>query len=220
MNESPTVNFGLLGEACVVTDYIQLNNIVVREAANNIKAAGVNDAIGKVALYVARKIRYALNYKGKPSCIRHTQVFKYHGSIYLVDTGERFYGWLFPNQTLACGFGICFDTSVLCCSLLRLKGVEAAVVLGAVVTTRRRKLRGFHAWVEVKDKNGRLLIVETTSPKKPNIWTAEEVYNGAFADSYEPVCRFNEMFWQENKEKADKYAELALNVLQRKKVRT
>jgi len=217
MSKVPSVNFGLLGEECEVTDFIQLDNVAVCRAAGQIKSADVDDAIAKCAMYVARKVRYALNYRGKPSCIRHTRVFKYHGSIYLADTGEKPYGWLMPNQTLACGFGICFDTSVLCCTLLRLKGCKAAVVLGAVLTTRRRKLRGFHAWVEVMNKEGKLLIVETTSPRKPQIWDAEHVYGGAFANSYEPVCRFNEEYWQENSEKAEKYAELALNVLRKRR---
>lgn len=217
MKEVPSVNFGLLQEIYKVTDFVQVSNPCMRAIAAQIKAKDVNDVIGKVGLFVSRNVRYALDKEGKPSSVRHASVFRYHGPIYLVDTGELEYGWLMPCQTVNCGFGICFDTSVLACTLLRLKGVRAEVVLGAVLTSKKHKLRGFHAWVEAVDRDGRLLVIETTSPKRANIWLASDIYGGKFPLTYEPVCWFDEANWREDEEKSEKYSELALNVLQKRK---
>lgn len=217
MSKVPCVNFGLLGEEYLVTDYIQVRNPCLRQIANGIHAKTVNEAILKAASFVCKNVRYALDRKGRPTACRHTQVFKYHGPIYLADTGEMKYGWLFPNQVLMCGYGICFDTSALCCTLLRLFDIEARVVLGAVLTSKRKRLLGFHAWVEVLDGESRLLVIETTSPRQPKFWHASDVYEGKFRFMYEPVCRFDERVWVEDFEKSKKYTELALNVLQKRK---
>lgn len=213
----PVVNFGLLRGEHRVTEYIQTSNPCMERVAAGIKGHNVNDCINHVAQFVARHVCYALDKNGQPSAVRHTRVFRFHGPIYLVDTGELPYGWLMPNQTVNCGFGICFDMSALCCTLLRLKGVRAEVVLGAVVTTKRRRLRGFHAWVETVDKDSRLLVVETTSPRKPMIWLASDIYGGKFPLTYEPVCWFSDVSWREDEAKSKKYSELTLRALQKEK---
>jgi len=213
----PTVKFGLLSEAHFVTDYIQVNNPHLREVADKIKGRSHDDVIGKCALYVARHVKYAVGQDNNPCASRHVQIFKYRGPLYLVDH-ECQYGWLMPNQLLKTGYGICFDSAVLCCTLMRLKELNACVVLGAVLTPKRRNLKGFHAWVEVIDVNNRVLVVETTSPKKPSLFLDKDVYGpkGTLPHLYDPVCRFNESTWQEDTLKSQAYVELALNALKRK----
>jgi hypothetical protein len=205
-----------LGEEYRVTDFIQVQNPLLERVAAELQGKTINHVIARVARFIAENVQYALDRKGHPTACRHTCVFKYHGPIFLTDTGELSYGWLFPNQTLQSGYGICFDTSVLCCTLLRIKRLEARVVLGAVLASGSRKLKGFHAWVEVPDKDGRILLIETTSPKDASIWLAEDVYNGKFPNLFEPVCRFNESYWEEDKTKSKIYTRKVLDVLQKK----
>ncbi len=212
----PKVKFGLLGEECYVTDFIQVNNSRMQQLAAKIKGKNVNEIIAKVARYVAKNIAYALNSRGQPTAHRHTKVFRFYGPIYLCDTGEVPYGWLLPNQLYAAGYGICFDTAAFTCTLLRIKKLEAYVVMGAVSSSKSRKLRGFHAWVETFDKDQRKLVIETTSPKKPAIFAAADIYGGQMPETYEPICWFNESFWREDKAKAEKYVEEAINVLKKK----
>lgn len=213
---APTVKFGLLGELNKVTDYIQVQNPAVREIASRIKGRGYNDIVAKCALYVARNVRYAVGQDNNPSAQRVCRIFKYHGPIYLVDK-EFAYGWLFPNQLLVAKYGICFDTAALCCTLLRIKGLAAKVVLGAVLTPHARRLKGFHAWVEVPDKDGTMLVIETTSPRKPTVYLASDIYAqpGRLPHIYDPVCRFDETSWYEDGEKSQSYIEMAMSALRR-----
>jgi hypothetical protein len=97
--------------------------------------------------------------------------------------------------------------------------LEARVVLGAVLASGSRKLKGFHAWVEVPDQDGRILLIETTSPKEASIWLADDVYSGKFPNLFEPVCRFHEAYWEEDTTKSKIYTRRVLDVLQKRQER-
>lgn len=211
---APTVKFGLLCEEYSVTSFIQVSNPRMQAIARLIKGEKSNEVIFEVAKYVAKNINYALNITGQPTTFRHTKVFRFYGPIYLVDTGELNYGWLLPNQTDQTHYGICFDTAVYTCTLLRLKGLPAYTILGAVLENKNRKLVGFHAWVETIGNEEKALVIETTSPR-PAIFQADNIYRGKMPYVYDPICRFNESDWWEDKVKAKKYVELALDAIQK-----
>lgn len=208
----PKVQFGLLGEEYFVTDFIQTKNPALIEIARKIKTADVNEAIMACAAYTAKTIHYAVDRNQRPAATRHSQVFKFFGPIYLVDTGERPYGWLMPNQACVAGYGICFDTTAFCTTLLRIKGVRALVTLGAVLRSKDQKLLGFHAWVEAFTKDNLKVVIETTSPK-PSVLKADDIYLGKMPSRYDPICWFHEAYWHEDKVKAQKYVEFAVNAL-------
>ena len=211
-SEAPIVEFALLGEPYPITDYIQVNHPELKRIANQFRG-NPNEIIVKVARFVAKHIKYPFDRNGKPTAHRHIRIFRFHGPLYLFDTGEVDYGWLFPIQVLKTKRGICFDTACLATTLLRIKGLEAYTVFGALLENKSYKLKGFHAWTETVDKDGRKVVIETTAHKKPAVYLAEHAYGGKLPLVYDPVIWFNECFWREDREKARKYVEMAMNVL-------
>jgi len=117
----PVVNWGLLGEENYVTDYVQVDNPALKRIAKGFPNE-LEGAVKAVARFVAGHVEYPLNHRGRPTATRNVKVFRWWNGFYLADR-EDDYGWLFPNQTVALAkpHGICFDSSVLACSLLRIK---------------------------------------------------------------------------------------------------
>ena len=73
----PTVNFGLLGEENYVTDYIQVDNPAMQRIASKFPA-DIDQAIKAVATYIAKKLEYPLDYRGRPTA-RGTRKFSSSG---------------------------------------------------------------------------------------------------------------------------------------------
>ena len=211
MNEKkriPIVDLGLVEEEYYITDYIQVDNPRLRRIAASVKAKTVKGVIKQVLKFVAKSIEYPLDYKGRPTAARHVKVFKWWNGFYLADISSG-YGWLFPNQTVSVRKGVCIDTACLCTSLLRIKGVEAYTILGAVLRTRDKRFLGFHAWTEAVDDEGVKLVLETTvHPEPAPPLPAEEIYRGKLNLTYDPIAWFDEEGFREDSEKAKKYEEI------------
>ena len=208
LKDVPIVDLGLLNAKCYITDFIQVNNPELKCIADSIRAKTVEDMILKVLRFVARSIEYPLDYRGRPTAARHVKVFKWWNGFYLADLTSE-YGWFFPNQTVAVKKGICFDTACLCTTLLRIKGIEAYTVLGAILKSSGKRFLGFHAWTEAVTAKGLKLVLETTvhpKPAKPIL--AELAYKGKLDIVYDPIAWFNEKKWREDKEKAKFYGEM------------
>lgn len=205
----PIVNFGLLGEENYVTDFVQVHNPALKRVAAKFPA-DVDGAIKAVAAYVAGKLEYPLNYRGRPTGDRATKVFKFWNGFYLMDK-DLDYGWLLPNQTLEVKKGICMDSSCLATSLLRIKGVEAFTVLGVVLRTRSKRILGFHAWTEAVMKNGLHVVMETTvHPKPAELVPAKKMYSGKLAVTFDPLAWFNESVYAEDEKKTKRYEEMLI----------
>jgi len=210
LNNKPIVDLGLLSEKYYITDYIQVGNPELRSIAESISAENEEDLIMQVLSFIAKTIEYPLDYRGRPTAARHVKVFKWWNGFYLADQNSE-YGWLLPNQTVAIKKGICFDTSCLCTTLLRIRGVKAYTVLGAVLKTRRRRFLGFHAWTEATTSIGQRLVLETTvHPKPAKPVPAEQIYGGKLSITYDPIAWFNEQEYHEDIEKAKLYEETYL----------
>jgi len=204
--EVPVVDFALLGEEYYVTDYIQVENPKLKAIALKLKGKTLRQTVANVNRYVAKSLRYPLDYKGRPTASRHVKVFKWWNGLYHHDPGEERYGWLFPNQTLKVKKGICFDSSCLATTLLRILGVEAYTVLGAVY--KRGKLLNFHAWTEVVIDGVKYVLETTVHPKPAKLVRAEQLYQGKLPVRYDPIAWFNEKCWRQDSAKAAKYEEM------------
>jgi len=192
LNDVPIVDFSLLGEQDYVTAYVQVDNPQLKTIARKIKGKTPSEIIRAVSAWVAKHVDYPLDWRGKPNANRKIKLFKFGGSVYHVDL-SREYGWLKPNQTATVRKGICFDTACLATSILRIKKVKAYTVIGAILTSKKRKLQGFHAWTEAADEEGQHWVIETTvHPNPPELVLAKDLYSGKFPLLYDPIIWFNE----------------------------
>ena len=206
-SEIPTVNFGLLGEENLVTDFIQVDNPVMQRIAARFPADR-DSAIKAVAAYIAKKLEYPLDYRGRPTAARNTKLFKFWNGFYLTDENVD-YGWLLPSQAFMVRKGICVDSSCLATTLLRIKNVKAWTVLGVILKTKSGKVLGFHAWTEAVKACGEHVLLETTvHPKPAQLVAAEKIYLGGLPVTYDPIAWFNEKEYFEDKQKTRKYGEM------------
>ncbi|MFQ6115560.1 MAG: hypothetical protein ACE5NG_15985, partial [bacterium] len=93
----PVVNFSLSGAECYVTDFIEIGNPRLKKIASNLNVKDVDDAIFKASRFVARRIRYPLDYRGRPTAAKQLKVFKWWNGLYLEDRHIN-YGWLTPSE--------------------------------------------------------------------------------------------------------------------------
>jgi len=162
----PVVDFGLLGAECFVTEFIQVDNPVLRRIVNGFRAKTLDEAIAKAQEYVAKTLEYPLDFRGRPSASRQLKIFKWWNGFYLEEKNQD-YGWLRPAEAVVTRKGICFDSACLLTTLLRMLQVEAYTVLGAVLATAKKQLLGFHAWTEAAQSNSQHVVTETTVHPKP-----------------------------------------------------
>jgi len=203
----PTVNFGLLGEENYVTDYIQVENPAMQRIARRFPKE-TDRVIEAVAMYIAKKLEYPLDYRGRPTAARNTKVFKFWNGFYLTDENLD-YGWLLPSQVYMVRKGICVDSSCLATTLLRIKNVKAWTVLGVILKTKTHRILGFHAWTEAVNARAQHLVMETTvHPKPAEFVAAKKMYLGALPVIYDPLAWFNEAEYFEDVAKTKKYGEM------------
>lgn len=187
------------GERYLTTEFVQNNNVAVQAAAcslaQNVK--GADNTFEALAAWIRDNFSYPLNDKGEPAA---DGVFKYGKNglcSYHVQKSVP-YMWLFPNEVINFGHGICIDTANLCVSVGVALGLDPWVTLGEVRTAKDNQLAGYHAWYQSNYK-GEVNIIETTVHEAGalNILRAEDAYdqNSAWAQShniyYVPQAHFN-----------------------------
>ncbi|RLE91332.1 MAG: hypothetical protein DRN04_13065 [Thermoprotei archaeon] len=201
------VDTTLFNEKYDVRDFVMPKNPEIKELALKIaeKAKSRHDYIVNVAKWIAENIEYPYNYKGKPSTERMVFVFKWWNRLYHYENYVE-YAWLFPNQVLHVGKGICVDTANLATSLLRAMKFEAYTVLGALLKPRRKHVIGFHAWTEVyDDEYGKWLIIETTTHPNHEVFPKEVGVSGELGVIYDGFAWFNEKVYREDLKKIKRY---------------
>lgn len=204
----PIVDASLLGAENWITDFIQVGNPKLRRIAAHIRGDCPDEIIQSVMAYVAKKIRYPLDFMGRPTAAHSAKVYKWWNGLYLHSRNSD-YGWLFPSQVLEAKAGICFDSSCLTTTLLRIKRVRAWTVMGVTLRTKSKRVLTSHAWTEaVKDDLAHVVIETTVHPKPGKLVLAEELYQGVFPVTYDPCAWFNESVYREVTEKLEKYKEL------------
>jgi len=175
--------------------------------AEKLQPENLDDAIEKALQVTCGELSYPINWKGSPATERHIKVFKWWDGFFLMDEGEKRYGWLLPNQVAVTKKGICIDSACFCATLLRIMKAEAYVVLGAILDSKRKELLGFHAWVVARKSDGKQYLLETTvHPITPRLVPVEEAYAGrGLKIIYDSVLWFNETEYQEDEEKVKNY---------------
>ena len=171
------------GERYLATDFVQMNNIAVREQANELASTdplrNQDTFIEQVARWIRDNFFYPLDNAGNPAAqgqlLRHRKglVTGYHAKKCV------YYAWSLPNEILGFSYcGICIDTANLAGSVLRAGGIDAWVILGDVNSAKNGTLIGRHAWVETP-YSGKVYVLETTihDPDTVNTIEASEVYD-------------------------------------------
>jgi len=202
------VDATLFDEKYDVRDFVMPRNPEIKELALNIaeKSNSRHEYIVNVAKWIAENIEYPYNYKGQPSTERLVFVFKWWNKLYHYENYKE-YAWLFPNQVLHVGKGICIDTANLATSLLRAMKFEAYTVLGALLKPgRRKKLIGLHAWTEVlDDEKSQWLIIETTTHPNYEVFPKPTGESGELGIIYDGFAWFNEKVYREDARKIRQY---------------
>jgi len=197
MSDIPEVGWRF-GERYLVTEFIQHQNVAVKEIANSLYNASNQDQfIEKVAEYIRDEYFYPLDNAGNPSAsgqlLRHQKgLMSWHWKKCV------YYMWSLPNEVMLIGAGICVDTGNLATSLLRAKELENTwACLGSVKSDEQ--LLGRHEWLECHYK-GEPFVMETTIHDEGvnTLIKASEIYNknSEWAKEhglyYELEAKFNE----------------------------
>jgi len=166
------------GERYLATDFVQSQNIAVKEQADTLYKDSKDEFVEAVAGWVRDNFYYPFDNAGNPSAggqlSRHQKGLMGHHF-----KKDVYYMWSLPNEVLgATKCGICIDTANLVGSILRAKQTENAwVCLGDIRKTKDDTLLGRHAWVEVP-YHELTYVMETTvhEPGVNNLIEAPRVY--------------------------------------------
>ena len=187
----PVVDFRF-GDKWFITDFITPFNPSIMEIAEAFPKTD-DTVILDVAEYIRDSYSYPFNSMGEPACnsqlcnaefFPNFPAFQY--SIF------RMYAWDFPAETVITKSGYCAETAHLMCSILRNRGLNAYVCLGAVLNPVGEVL-GYHAWVKCMLK-GQWYVCETTihEPNIQNLIPMGDLYTGRLDVTYREDCYYNE----------------------------
>jgi hypothetical protein len=132
-------------------DFIQSNNIAIKDQASILKALAhsEDDYIRVVSNYIRDDFVYPLQKDKDPSA--GLCFLRYDDGCFIKKyycKKEMEYAWGFPNETIVIKKGICIDTALLMTSLLLAGGIPAMCCLGAIVNVKDDSVAGYHAWSE------------------------------------------------------------------------
>lgn len=166
-----------LGEEYLVTDFVQVGNVAIKEKAKELFATGGDRFVENVSSYVRDEFYYPLDNSGNPAAsgqfMRHQKSWRSYAWKKCVS-----YMWSLPNETMVIGAGICVDTGNLGASLLRAEQLKDTwACLGSVMSTNGQLL-GRHEWVSCHYK-GEQYVFETTVHEEGvnNLIKASDIYN-------------------------------------------
>ena len=181
------------GDKYYVTEFIMVNNSMIRDVYDKLKTSENDKFVENVADWIRDKFQYPLDSSGNPAAQAQLLMFRYSIFKYLFKKCVE-YHWTFPSEVITSGYGICIDTANLAESVLRIKPIEDSwVVLGEVRDTLTDNLLGYHAWCELPYKNDRY-VLETTIHVAGvnNLVKAEDIYNKKLDVYYVKHAYYNE----------------------------
>ena len=154
------------GERYLVTEFIQHQNVAVKEIANSLQiwpynASNQDKFVEAASVHIRDAYFYPLDDAGNPSTsgqlLRYRKGFmKYH-----FKKCED-YVWALPVEVINTKCGYCAETANLATSILIAGGIPNSwVVLGEVRTAKDDRLLGYHAWSETQ-YSGSQHVMETT----------------------------------------------------------
>lgn len=162
------------GERYLVTEFVQHQNVAVKEIANSLQTAPYNaDNQNQFVLAASVHIRddyfYPLDDAGNPSTsgqlLRYRKGFmKYHFKVC------EAYIWGLPCEVINTKCGYCAETANLATSILIAGGIPNSwVILGEVRTAKEDRLLGYHAWSETPFTGAQHVMETTVDQKGVNI---------------------------------------------------
>ncbi len=199
MVDVPEVDYGLAGETWPITSFIQTNIPSMINLARSIKGETEKEVAQGVLDFIAKNVKYPVNPDGHTSAARSTYIFQIAGPFYLYKHEAR-YGWLLPNQSLRVRSGLCYDTSVLATSLLRIRGINAYTAIG--ILQRKGRIIARHAWCVANLMDGNYLL-ETTVSGGTGLLSLDLAYHGFGNVTYIEFIGFDEAhYWEKTEELA------------------
>lgn len=193
------------GERATTYDFLQVENVAVREEACNMLAPGgdLNRHFESLAKWIRDGFEYPLNSSGQPCA---EGVFRYGRQTVCGWHYEKAvnYMWLYPNEVLSFRHGICIDTANLAVTVGICLGLKALVILGEVRSAKDDQVLGYHAWYQSPYLD-EPYVIETTvhEPGSNNIVSTKDAYdkNSAWAQTrglyYFVQARYNRDGYQE-----------------------
>lgn len=175
------------GERYSVTEFVQKDNVAIKEIANKIKLCSINNTnvnpptneslFEGLANWIRDDFSYPLDSHGDPAADGLLKRYQKTFCQYMFVKNVH-YMWSLPNETISSQRGICIDTANLAVSVARNLGLDAWVVLGDVRTTDTDTLVGRHAWYE-SAYAGDIYCIETTMHENSvnNIVKADDLYS-------------------------------------------
>lgn len=136
------------GERYLVTDFIQHQNVAVREIALSLPSGSQDEFVLAASVHIRDGYYYPLDNAGNPST--SGQLLRYRKGLmsYHFKKCED-YVWALPCEVINTGCGYCAETANLATSLLIAGGIpDSWVDLGEVRTAKEDQLLGYHAWTE------------------------------------------------------------------------
>ena len=154
------------GERYLITDFIQKNNVAVREIADSLQVwpyslSNQDKFVLAASVHIRDGYYYPLDAGGNPSC--SGQVLRYRKALmsYHFKRCED-YVWALPCEVINTKCGYCAETANLATSILIAGNIPNSwVVLGEVRTAKDDRLLGYHAWTECP-LSGSQNVMETT----------------------------------------------------------
>jgi transglutaminase superfamily protein len=197
MVEVPEVDYGLAGETWPITSFIQTNIPSMINLARTIKGENDKEVAQGILDFIAEHITYPTTRFGHPSSARSTYIFQIAGPFYHYKHEAR-YGWLMPNQSLRVRSGLCYDTSVLATSLLRIRGIRAYTAIG--ILQKKGQTIARHAWcvAQLSDED---YLLETTVSGGTQLISLDLAYHGLGSVTYIEFIGFDEArYWEKTQE--------------------
>jgi len=149
------------GERYAVTEFIQCQNLAVRDVARSFIADTQDELVSLISTYIRDGYYYPFDGAGNPSA--SGQLLRYRkGCMSYHFKVCRDYVWALPCEVINTRCGYCAETANLATSILIACGIPNSwTVLGEVRTARENQLLGYHAWTECPF-SGSQYVMETT----------------------------------------------------------
>ncbi len=164
MSNIPEVSWRF-GERYLVTDFIQHQNVAVREIASSLPKNNQDEFVLAASVHIRDYYFYPLDDAKNPST--SGQLLRYRKGFlsYHFKRCES-YVWALPVEVINTGCGYCAETANLATSILIAGGIPNSwVILGEVRTAKDDRLLGYHAWTE-NPYSGSQHVMETTVDEK------------------------------------------------------
>lgn len=168
MDKIPEVSWRW-GERYLVTEFIQHQNVAVKEIASSLPANNQDEFVLAASVHIRDSYYYPLDDAGNPST--SGQLLRYHKGFmsYHFKRCES-YVWGLPVEVINTKAGYCAETANLATSILIARGIPNSwVVLGEVRTAKDDRLLGYHAWTECPFSGAQHAMETTVDEKDVNI---------------------------------------------------